>query len=399
MGNLIYSTNLSIGRDRVGLENSKPEIANLIASSKVSDEIHWELAEVIDVILDKNHKDYPKKEDDESFIGRAKVRRMHSDNNKEIAELPYAKPIAANVRIYPLIGELVLTGNFLSGLDAHRKELYYLNTINIYGKPNNNSFKNLTKPVKKNVNSNSYESSKNNVNQNKEKNDDKIGNHLKNENDKHVPLRAYEGDVLIEGRHGQSLRFSVGRGKGDFFPDFPEQPSTYAILSIKKEKDSKKERYLREEDVNSDDACLLLSSEMNVKLTLGSSLRSSFGDSFPEKFDGKQIIAASDRIILNARNNECLFFGKKCVGLSTEGSIFADAGKNVVIDATKIMLGNSADEPVIMGNKWKSFMEKFIDTLLTTQFYFGCLNPAPLQNLKKELNSLLSKQTFIKEKK
>lgn len=399
MPNVVVGPNPSIARDKVGiLNNSTTENINIISQSAKSDEIKYEVAEVIDIILDKKHKDYPKKEDDESYIGRVKVRRIVDDANKKDDDLPYAKPLNSNLRIYPVIGELVLTTYLLSGKDDKTNELYYLYVINLFGKENNNSFKGLSKPDENAKKSGDYQKSQNNPKKTNSSDLSKYGLFFKDENDKYKKLDYYEGDVILEGRHGQSLRFSGGRKKGEFFPDFKDYSEPFILLNLNSAKIEDKKK-LREEDLDKDDGSILFTSKQEVKLTLGSNLKSSFNGSFPEKFSGKQIIMASDRLVLNAKKDECIISSKKSIGLTTMENLCVDAGKNVVIDSPKICLGNSADEPVLLGNKWKAFMEKFIDTLLSVQYYFGCLNPAPLMALKKELEPILSKQTFVKRQK
>ena len=96
----------------------------------------------------------------------------------------------------------------------------------------------------------------------------------------------------------------------------------------------------------------------------------------PDKYEGKQIIINSDRILFNAKEDSVLLFAQKSIGLSTEGSLNFDTGtgegSQMVVNTPKIYLGMNETqlptEPAILGNKneiWLNSLLDLIDNLIS----------------------------------
>ena len=71
----------------------------------------------------------------------------------------------------------------------------------------------------------------------------------------------------------------------------------------------------------------------------------------PDKYNGKQILITSDRLIFNAKDDSILLFSNKAIGFSTNGSFHFDTGEEenskFVINAPKIYLGLKAEQWLI----------------------------------------------------
>ena len=92
-----------------------------------------ELAEVIDIIYNDEHEDFPSDPKDYSTIGSAKVRLMSSQYNNPDDLCGYVKPLDSNIKQYPLKGEYVVVVEYIG-------DLYYTQNLNLLGSANNNSF-------------------------------------------------------------------------------------------------------------------------------------------------------------------------------------------------------------------------------------------------------------------
>ena len=119
-----------------------------------------------------------------------------------------------------------------------------------------------------------------------------------------------------------------------------------------------------------------------------------------------QTLISSGRLVFNSTQKEIIAFAKNGIALSTETSIAIDAKEDVSINGTKIELGTEADEPLILGNKWKEWANGLIDDLakLTVITPVGPSSPlsaspqwASIAAYKGKIDSLLSELSFTKK--
>ncbi len=106
-------------------------------------------------------------------------------------QLPLAKPLFHNISQYPTVNELVF---ILSAPKSNFNteggtSVYYLPPINIYNHPNHNAMPSALTIMEKERNLETG-----------------LFGHFE-ENPNIRPLQPYEGDVIVEGRHGNSIRF------------------------------------------------------------------------------------------------------------------------------------------------------------------------------------------------
>jgi hypothetical protein len=175
---------------------------------------------VLDIILDLNH---PKAIELGGYdsIGTIFYTKIEDNTPLESPESAnVAKPLFTYLKYYPLVNEIVLilstkdkniyNGNFLS--------TYYLPQVNIWNHPHHNALPSLKGLGEENT-SNDYQQTENGV---VRKVDDggtdiTLGKYF-NEQLNIKPLLPYEGDMIIEGRFGNSIRFG-STTLGDTIPD------------------------------------------------------------------------------------------------------------------------------------------------------------------------------------
>jgi hypothetical protein len=182
---------------------------------------------VVDVVLDMNFPDIEKIGgwDALGTILYIKVSDIITDPEIEykrnqqtlIAANSLARPLFANQKYYPLKGEIVLLFS-ATGRDiiTDTKETYYLNNINIWNHPHHNAL----------PNPDTYNGTHPKDNNDKTKNDylKSTGGLVRQvqDGDTEIPLGAYfdekldtkpllpfEGDYILEGRFGNSIRFGA----------------------------------------------------------------------------------------------------------------------------------------------------------------------------------------------
>lgn len=207
------------------------------------------------------------------------------------------------------------------------------------------------------------------------------------------PLQPYNGDTILEGRHGQSLRFSHFQDINHSWGGQGDIGGAITILSNGQEEAEDGRSFILE-NVNEDPAILILGERFSLPLE-DSSKRDSYEETIQDgsSFIGNQAILSSDRVYINARENSILLSAQKAnIGLSANtvnidgvSSIRMDAptyniqsdtftatnksrtidsqtstynydqfnltGTNITIDHNRIALGQNAVNPLIQSNE------------------------------------------------
>ena len=146
-----------------------------------------------------------------------------------------------------------------------------------------------------------------------------------NVNEKIKFLKPRQGDTILSGRVGNTIRFS------EFFLTEDDKTSTPGIYLRNKqnpELDSKVIGTLVDEDINKDGTSIYITSgkvDTKFKPTI-TKQKIAFKD-FPsaDKLKGDQLTVNSDRIILSAKAKEFIIFGKGNTGVITDGKFSVDS--------------------------------------------------------------------------
>ena len=139
-------------------------------------------------------------------------------------------------------------------------------------------------------------------------------------------IQPFLGDVIFEGRFGQSIRFGYtpqGTTSGDnkvspsskepsWTSTTPQSPITIIRNGAG---DSAGYNKIVIEDINKDEASIWLGSTQKIGLT--SSNKFTLGVTPASQYNKPQIILNSDRIVLNSKTDSVLISGKKSVNVST----------------------------------------------------------------------------------
>ncbi len=162
---------------------------------------------VLDIILDINH---PLAEENGNYdaIGTIFYHNIDDNNaNKNPKKASTASPLFSHLKYYPLINEivLVLITNDNNPYDGKQTTTYYLPQINMWGHPHHNAVpsgkgKELEQTLK------DYQETSAGLTKISENEETTLGQYFK-EQTNIKPLIPYEGDLILEGRFGNSIRF------------------------------------------------------------------------------------------------------------------------------------------------------------------------------------------------
>lgn len=437
-----------------------------INNTNNSSTLQFEPAVVLDVILDDSHpifktqininssewpdaaNDKPADQTDKDYtwIGRVLVRPFSTHKTVEKEKLPWALPLEnTGITEYPLVNEIVSVVNYLG-------KVYYTKKINVKGFPNNDADPTYEQRVGLNkgnreIKNNptdpevlykgpiSYLTSK----QYKSKsNVTVLGRYFKS-NGKIRSVKRFEGDTVIESRHGQSIRFSAYDDKRDndigdikyadyYNKDGDTNPisnklagygNPMILIRNRQKNISKSNPIINEknaggyvsEDINEDGSSIHITSGLTESKFKSSCAKKIFQDPSlskeevpafsppdctkfrPPILTGDQIVINSDRIVVSSRNGETIHYSKKRYGIVTDneytvdshGQIVLTTNTKTVINSPAIYLGqyDQTNEPALLGQTTVDFLYDLCDWLMDhVHWYYHEHSSTPFREAK-----------------
>ena len=309
--------------------------------------IEFFIGEVIDV-YEQTYQD-----SDSKNLYSVLVKTYNDYNPQRI----YCYPANINIKQIPLVGEHVFiyrSLNVESTDNKVRTRWYYLNTLPLQSSIHHNSLPGTTRKTqqqKTDIDSSVPKSTQDaNVSE-----QTALGDTFQERSN--IPfLQPFEGDLLIEGRFGNSIRFgSTHVGTGNYsqpqssaFSGPPGSP--IIILSNRKPTTPKK---FTLENVDNDYSSLYLTSpgqEINT-IQLSKEITRSNGPGFDSQF-----IGSADKVVLQAKT----------------GPIVLDASKRISMNADEILLGSEgATSPLVKGDVLETILISIISAIRA-----GVIGPA-----------------------
>lgn len=286
------------------------------------------------------------------------------------ANLMTAKPLFPNLKNYPLVNEIVLIFRLPDvGIKSSTasKSLYYLSILSMWNHPHHNALPyyegNLQPTQQKSYVQTTIGSPKITTNQPTEI---YFGQTFK-EKDTINPLLPFEGDIIYEGRWGNSIRFgSTVKNKPNNWSAVGDNGDPILILrNGQGPSEGNGYKYITE-DINTDLGSIYFGSTQQIPLTASSTSYISYKTNpptIPNQYDGKQIIVNSGRLVFNSSEDHILLSSKKSINLNAVESVNIDA-PSTVIQSENVYLGSkNATEPLLLGNQTISLLNQLITNL------------------------------------
>ncbi len=277
-----------------------------------------------------NNTNYIKSLNNAEYLGAIKFKSNKVIFKGENIAFPFDK----NNITYPIIGETILILKI--------GDIYYWlpYSISLYPNYRENASISILNTDRETVefntsNKNSdYNSAKDGIPNSKPvKSDSQKAIYKKNEKIKF--LKPKEGDTIISGRVGNTIRFSEFHLTED---GKTSSPSIFIRNRQNTELDSAPIGTLIEENINRDGTSVYITSN-KVKVPFKETIRKqkiAFTD-YPNSKDlsGDQLFINSDRIVLSAKSKEFIIFGKGNTGVITDGRYTIDASKEIYAHSDK----------------------------------------------------------------
>lgn len=243
-------------------------------------------------------------------------------------------------------------------------------------------------------------------------------------------LKPNDGDTIISGRVGNTIRFSEFHLTED---GKTSSPSIFIRNKQNPELDNEPIGTLIDEDINKDGTSVYFTSG-KVKVPFKETIKKQkiAFTGYPNSTDltGDQLFVNSDRIILSAKAKEFIIFGKGNTGVITDGRYSVDAtndiylhtDKNITIHSAganqiffnsengKIYLGKNKGEgdagadvqKMVMGGELVQLMSDLIDAITQQQYLTpagpsapGPTNIAQFNSIKSKLKTILSAKNYL----
>ena len=335
MSELGYNYNLGsrvlIGRPKS--TNTTPELSSF--------------ARVVDVLLD-NTREWINEELGEKYpIGTIKCIRLNQNNEATDVEV-YAYPSSVGTAHIPHPPEIVgLEHKPISDsqFDSTWEALYYTDVVNLWGSPNNNALP-ATNFDGQNL----------------------LGKDVPTLSDIN-PLYPFPGDILTEGRQGQSIRIGGFKSAENKLVDDSNNGKPYILISNGQIKTDNGVDHIVE-DINKDPNSIYLLSDHQTELVAANLKRDSY-DAVPltsNQYKGNQVIINGGRLYFNAKEDSAFISAKESIGLNAR-TLNLDAKDYICLDASKIYLGKGArtakftKEPVVLGVQLENWLNSLLDSL------------------------------------
>ena len=193
-------------------------------------------------------------------------------------------------------------------------------------------------------------------------------------------LQMFPGDVLIEGRHGSSIRLGGAKFESNELTDSSNNGKPYTIIR-NGQVETKDGLDTVLENINEDASSIYLSSDHKFELEQANTKRKALEDAPEEanKYKGNQVIINAGRLFFNSKEESILMSSKEQIGINAS-EVGIDADKYVGLDAKRIYLGEKGfreDEPVLLGQTTIDWLDDYLSQFETLAKTLSTLPPAP----------------------
>ena len=332
---------------------------------------------VVDIIISNTH---PLFNEEGGWGGLGTIFFESTDNltqNKPEVQSS-AQPLIPYLKNYPLVNEIVIIFSLPSknvdptSQNSLINRYYYVNPISLWNSNHHNAYPNTYQPSTNNPPEKTYqeiESGSPRVNKpNQEEitlNSPLIGGTFEERSNVH-PIMPFAGDIINEGRWGNSIRLGStvtgSNNTSDYqstWSDVGNNGDPIMIFKNGQPTDSGESGWLPiVENIKKDLSSIYMTSYQKIRLRAASENFSALSPEplLPREYFNPQIILNSGRLIFNANEDSIIISANDSVAISSNKQIGLTSD-TVSIVADKIKLGNAAaDTPAILGGP---FIEQF----------------------------------------
>jgi hypothetical protein len=327
------------------------------------------------ILDDKTYPSVFKSFGEWSSIGGIFFSKINAPNpNKDFSTDNFAKPLFPNNKTFPLINEIVYIialPNSSIQSNVGSLDYYYFQPVNIWNSTHHNAIpdpiNNTSLPPSQQQD---YQQTSGGTVRRVTDGGTEIdlGKTFKEKiNIKNI--QPFEGDIINEGRWGQSIRFGSTVNNSAIpnpWSRVGNNGDPIYILRNGQYADGKDPWIPQVEDINKDISAIYATSTQNIPIQVSSKNYNSYQNAptSPDKFAGEQIILNSGRLLFNTKTDSILFSSKKTINLNSVENVNIDS-PTFVANSKNIFLGDkNATEPVILGNTFLNDLQQLLNQLI-----------------------------------
>lgn len=351
---------------------------------------------VISVVLDDTHPRY-KELGGSKAIGAVELVEVSggtADYSTTVKNQNYkvAFPLQPGVKNYPLINEIVfLVSQPTKKLQQRTSavSLYYISVVNLWNHPHHNAIPYSAGSTSPSNSKNYQDTTLGSTNKLTDNSGEiKFGDYFK-ERPNIFPLQPYEGDLIYEGRWGNSMRFTgTAPNRNPWSSEGTQGDAITIIRNGQTDNPSKNGWDFTVEDINTDASSIYLTTTQKIPLVASTNYFSYKNNppTKPNEYISKQIILNSGRLVFNTTEDHLMLSSAKSISLSSTETVNVDATE-MTIQTEKIYLGSkSATEPLLLGDTTVELLKEMLailkDLVIASQAASNSGGPIPSLNQK-----------------
>jgi len=333
--------------------------------------MNFEVAVVKDIVLDDTSK-YFSNVGEWNGIGTVYFKKVKGDTYKSEG---FAKPYFSNFSNFPLLEELVYIFTLPSPdiqTNNFKEVYYYLTPLSIWNSNHHNGIPNIfeNKNLPDSQRRDYQQTQVGAVRRVQDGSSDIVLGQTFQERSNIKPLQKFEGDIILEGRLGNSIRLGSTVQKNNKavnnWSELGYQGDPIFILR-NGQGDTGSVGFLPTiENINQDPSSIYLTSTQKIPLQVASSNYFSYSENtptLPDRYAGKQILINSGRLVLNSTEDHLLLSSNKSISLSSNGGLNIDTSQ-ATFQTENIYLGSkSATEPLVLGDALEAVVKELISII------------------------------------
>jgi hypothetical protein len=322
---------------------------------------------VLSVVLDENH---PRFKELGEWNGLGIIEYEDVNNPLPSPSLPTARALAGNFKNLPLVNEIVYLVGFpntdIDTISSNTVE-YYLNIVSLWNHPHHNAYPTSPNSLPPTQQKDYVQTTGGNVRRVTDQSTEiYLGKTFIERSNIH-PILPFEGDILYEGRWGNSIRIgSTVKNTPNNWSSVGTNGDPIMILRNGQGVQTEEGWIPTIEDINNDDSSIYQTSTQKIPLKASSVNYLSYKNNppqAPDQYAGKQIIINSGRLVFNSTLDHILLSSKKSINLNAVENVNIDS-PNTTIQSEKVYLGSkNATEAVLLGNSTISTLNNLINNL------------------------------------
>jgi len=315
---------------------------------------------------------------------------------------PIAKPLLGNNKSLPLVNEIVYIiplPDTKIGIITSNISSYYINVIALWNHPHHNGYPKNPNQLPESQQVDYQQTQLGNIRRVTDQSTEiYLGDTFVERSNIH-PLKPFEGDIITEGRWGNSIRLGSTVTTKTNEPIGLNNWSTTGssgdpIIILRNGQGNQvgEEGWIPvTENINDNDSSMYLTSTQRIPLTAANTSYNSYpigsAPTAPNQYAGNQIALNSGRLVFNSTNDHILLTSNKSINLNAVSSVNIDTPLTVV-QSDKVLLGDKdATEPLLYGNITQDLLQELITSIkIFTNAVFTAKDVVTINIAAKVLN-------------